>query len=98
MPKVARDPNERGHLLRGSSRHSRLGTRWTRACIARVLRSPLYAGLMMYGDELRPGEQPRIIDDAKFRQAARILEGAGRELRFTGLNPDYVLRGLLRCA
>lgn len=53
---------------------------------------------MMYGDELHPGEQPRIIDDATYRQATRILEGAGRELRFTGLNPDYVLRGLLRCA
>jgi len=77
---------------------SRLGLRWTKDSIARVLRSPLYAGLMMYGDELHPGEQPRIIDDATYRQATRILEGAGRELRFTGLNPDYVLRGLLRCA
>jgi site-specific DNA recombinase len=98
MAKVARELNERGLLPRGSSRPSRLGLRWTKDSIARVLRSPLYAGLMMYGDELHPGEQPRIIDDATYRQATRILEGAGRELRFTGLNPDYVLRGLLRCA
>lgn len=97
MAKVARELNERGLLPRGSSRPSRLGLRWTKDSIARVLRSPLYAGLMMHGDELHPGEQPRIIDDATYRQATRILEGAGRELRFTGLNPDYVLRGILRC-
>src|SRR5690606_26750813 len=47
--------------------------------------------------ELHPGEQPRIIDEATYRQATRILEDGRRELRFTGLNPDYVLRGLLRC-
>lgn len=97
MAKVARELNERGLLPRGSSRPSRLGLRWTKDSIARVLRSPLYAGLMMYGDELHPGEQPRIIDDATYRQATRILEDERRELRFTGLNPDYVLRGLLRC-
>src|SRR5690606_31898761 len=97
MAKVARELNERGLLPRGSSRPSRLGLRWTKDSIARVLRSPLYAGLMMYGDELHPGEQPRIIDDATYREASRILAGASRELRFTGLNPDYVLRGLLRC-
>lgn len=86
MAKVARELNERGLLPRGSSRPSRLGLRWTKDSIARVLRSPLYAGLMMYGDELHPGEQPRIIDDATYRQATRILEDERRELRFTGLN------------
>lgn len=98
MAKVARELNERGLLPRGSSRPSRLGLRWTKDSVARVLRSPPYAGLTTYGDELHPGEQPRIIDDATYRQATRILEDERRELRFTGLNPDYVLRGLLRCA
>jgi len=51
----------------------------------------------MYGDELHPGEHPRLIDESTFRHAERILAGTGRELRFTGTNPDYVLRGLLRC-
>jgi len=97
MAKVARELNERGLLPRGSSRPSRLGLRWTKDSIARLLRSPLYAGLMMYGDELHPGEHPRLIDEATYREASRILAGPSRELRFTGLNPDYVLRGLLRC-
>lgn len=52
---------------------------------------------MMYGDEVHPGEHPRIIDEVTFRQAERILAGTSRELRLTGTNPDYVLRGLLRC-
>jgi len=32
-----------------------------------------------------------------YRQAQRLLGAAGRELRVTGTNPEYVLRGLLRC-
>jgi site-specific DNA recombinase len=52
---------------------------------------------MMYGDELYPGEHPRLIDESTFRHAERILAGTSRELRLTGTNPDYVLRGLLRC-
>ena len=62
-----------------------------------MLRNPLYAGFMMYGDELHPGEHPRLIDESTFRHAERILAGTSRELRITGTNPDYVLRGLLRC-
>jgi site-specific DNA recombinase len=52
---------------------------------------------MMYGDELYDGEHPRLIDDVTYRQAQRLLGAAGRELRVTGTNPEYVLRGLLRC-
>jgi len=93
----ARELNARGMLPRASRRGRKGGPLWTKDSIARVLRSPLYAGLMMYGDELHPGEHPRLIDESTFRHAERILAGTGRELRFTGTNPDYVLRGLLRC-
>ena len=97
MAMVARTLTERGLLPRGSSRPPEEGLRWSKDAIARVLRNPLYAGFMMYGDELHPGEHPRLIDESTFRHAERILAGTGRELRFTGTNPDYVLRGLLRC-
>jgi DNA invertase Pin-like site-specific DNA recombinase len=96
---VATALNERGLLPRGSAaRPAKHGLRWTKDSMARLLRSPIYAGQMMYGKELYPGEHPRLVDDATFRRAQRILEGAERELRFGGLNPEYVLRGLLRCA
>jgi DNA invertase Pin-like site-specific DNA recombinase len=96
---VAGALNERGLLPRGCpARPAKHGLRWTKDSMARLLRSPIYAGQMMYGKELYPGEHPRLVDDATFRRAQRILEGAERELRFGGLNPEYVLRGLLRCA
>lgn len=97
MAIVARELNRRG-LLPRASKHGRTGgPLWTKDGIARVLRSPLYAGRMMYGDELYDGEHPQLIDDVTYRQAQRLLGLAGRELRVTGTNPEYVLRGLLRC-
>ena len=53
MAIVARLLTERGLLPRGSSRPAKHGLRWTKDAIARVLRSPLYAGLMMR--DLSPG-------------------------------------------
>ncbi len=98
MATVARMLNERGLLPRGArNRPAEKGLRWTKGSIGRVLRSPLYVGNMMYGDEVHPGLHPRLVDDATYRQVEVILSGKHRELRYTGLNPDYVLRGLLRC-
>ncbi|MBK8217903.1 MAG: recombinase family protein [Myxococcales bacterium] len=97
MAVVARELNKRGLLPRSSKRGRKGGPLWSKDGIARVLRSPLYAGRMMYGDDLFDGEHPPLIDDVTYRQAQRLLGAAGRELRVTGTNPEYVLRGLLRC-
>jgi site-specific DNA recombinase len=97
MAMVARTLMDRGLLPRGSSRPAKRGLRWTKDAIARVLKNPLYAGYMMYGAELYPGEHPPLISEPTFQQAKRILAGAERDLRFNGTNLDYVLRGLLRC-
>ncbi|WP_375757406.1 recombinase family protein [Corallococcus exercitus] len=97
MATVARELNKRGLLPRASKHGRKGGPLWSKDSIARVLRSPLYAGRMMYGDELYEGEHPRLIDDVTYRQAQKLLGMAGRELRVTGTNPEYVLRGLLRC-
>ena len=47
MAIVARELNERGLLPRASRRGRKGGPLWNKDSIARVLRSPLYAGLMM---------------------------------------------------
>lgn len=95
---VATSLNDRRQLPRGmAGRPAKHGLRWTKDSMRRLLRSPIYVGQMMYGDELYPGEHPRLVDETTFRRAQRILEGGERELRFNGLNPEYVLRGLLRC-
>ena len=97
MAVVARELNKRGLLPRSSKRGRKGGPLWSKDGIARVLRSPLYAGRMMYGDDLFDGEHPPLIDDVTYRQAQRLLGTTGRELRVTGTNPEYALRGLLRC-
>ena len=52
---------------------------------------------MKSGKELYPGEHPPLIEEATYRKAQRLLEGRGRERCHHGLNPAYVLRGLIRC-
>ena len=86
----------RSSRKKGSSRPPKDGLRWTKDAIARVLRNPLYAGFMMYGDELHPGEHPPLIEESTYRAAQAILAGTSRVVRWTGTNPDYVLRSLVR--
>lgn len=92
---VARLLNERKLLPRGTTRSRTLA--WSKERIGRVLKSPIYAGFMMYGEELYAGEHPAIIDESTYRAAQAILAGTSREVRWTGTNPDYVLRSLVRC-
>ncbi|MFZ5438471.1 MAG: recombinase family protein [Myxococcota bacterium] len=95
---VARLLNDRSMLPRGATNNpAKQGLRWTKDSISRLLRNPLYAGQMMYGKELHPGQHPRLIDEATHHQVMLSLAGKRRELRYTGVNHDYVLRGLVRC-
>ena len=95
---VARLLNDRSMLPRGATNNpAKQGLRWTKDSISRLLRNPLYAGQMMYGKELHPGQHPRHIDEATHHQVMLSLAGKRRELRYTGVNHDYVLRGLVRC-
>ena len=75
----------------------RPGHGWGKDAVLRILKNPVYAGLMPYGDETHDGEHEAIIDRATFRRVAAALErpvdkGGRRQ------NPEYLLRGLLRCA
>jgi site-specific DNA recombinase len=97
MAVVARVLNRRGLQPRASRRQSKRGLLWTKDTIARVLRSPLYVGLMMHGDERFPGEHPPLIEQSTYQEAQRLLGESGRALRVHGTNPEYVLRGLLCC-
>lgn len=63
----------------------------------RVLRSPIYAGLIACGDEIHAGEHAALIDRAQYeRVQKRLAAHAGKP--DPGRNPAYLLRGLLRCA
>ena len=94
---VARMLNERDHLPRGKRLPAGRPPRWTKETLAHLLRSPVYAGFMTSGGKPFPGEHPPLIEEAMYQMAQRLLEGRERELCYHGLNPAYVLRGLLRC-
>ena len=72
--------------------------RWTKADVARLLRNPVYAGYMRSNGELYEGENPPIVDRETYSKVHGLLEEASRPRQDRGRNPDYVLRGLLRCA
>ncbi|MFZ5442019.1 MAG: recombinase family protein [Myxococcota bacterium] len=87
---VARLLNERSLLPRGMTNNpAETGLRWNKDSVSRLLRNPLYAGQMMYGKELHPGQHPRLVDEATLQQVSVLLEGKHRERRYTGVNHDY---------
>lgn len=95
---VARLLNEAGRKTKryeAQSGATRAARKWTTQDVLRLLRSPLYAGFVPYGDEMHPGEHPPLVDRATFHRVQDMLDGPG--IQNHGRNPDYVLRGLLRC-
>ncbi len=98
MGQVARLLNER-KLLPKSTRVNRGKTApgWTKGAVGRVLRNPVYAGWMQSGGELFEGEQQALVERTAWQRVQRMLEGREKAVGTRGLNPAYVLRGLLRC-
>jgi hypothetical protein len=85
---------------RGSCRAARSSpsrSRGRRRAIDRVLKSPIYAGFTTHGDDMHPGEHPPLIEESTYRAAQAILAGTRRVVRWSGTNPNYVLRRLVRC-
>lgn len=91
--------NERGRLTKRSVWNGEIrGARaWTRHTVLRLLRNSLYAGLMTYGKERHQGEHSALVDGSMFRRVQEMLGGVHSGVHSYGRNPDYVLRGLLRC-
>ena len=89
--------NERGLLPRGKRLAPGKKVLWTTATVGGMLRNPIYAGVITYGDEQFPGEHAPLIDDDTFQQVQEILKGKVRPLTFRGTNHEYLLRGLVRC-
>ena len=53
---------------------------------------------MPYGDEIHPGEHGAIVAESTWRQAQVQLQRQTRRAPPRTRNPEYLLRGLLRCA
>jgi DNA invertase Pin-like site-specific DNA recombinase len=83
---------------RAGNGNVRGGERWNKNAVLRVLRNPVYAGHMPYGDELHDGEHEAIIERTTFDRAQAILETRKECGRRRGRNPEYLLTGILQCA
>ena len=74
---------------------------WNKAEVLRLLRNPLYAGYMRSHGEFYEAEHQALVDRRTFRQVGALLTRAGRNSSKAShnpsRNPDYLLRGLIRC-
>ena len=98
---VAHILNDRGRATkrhRASNGRIRKARPWTKDAVLRVVKNAIYAGLMPYGDEVHPGEHEHIVSEDAWRQAQVQLRRQTRRAATRPRDPDYLLRGLLRCA
>lgn len=98
---AARILNERGRATkrhRANNGNLRKARPWSKDAVLRVLKNAIYAGLMPYGDEVHPGEHEAIVSEDIWRQVQLRLRQRTRRSAVRPRNPDYLLRGLLRCA
>jgi DNA invertase Pin-like site-specific DNA recombinase len=70
---------------------------WSKDMVIRILKNPVYVGLIASGDDLHPGEHKPLIDRETFDRVQRILEQNAGRPAMPGRNPDYLLTGRLRC-
>jgi site-specific DNA recombinase len=70
---------------------------WTKVAVLRLLKNPVYAGLVSYRGELHPGEHQALVERDVFERVQAVLQRRRHDRSNHGVNPEYVLRGLLRC-
>jgi site-specific DNA recombinase len=70
---------------------------WNKTDVLRVLKNPVYAGMISYKDEVHEAEHDSIIERERWQQAQEILNGKTKSRRGHPRNHGYLLRGLLYC-
>ena len=69
---------------------------WDKDAVLRVLKNPVYAGLMLCGTERYEGEQAAVIDRETFGRVQALLGEKHRDLEVAPSR--YLLKGLIRCS
>jgi DNA invertase Pin-like site-specific DNA recombinase len=83
---------------RGPADARRRANGWTKEMVTRVLRNPIYIGMIPYAGEAFDGEHAPIIERETFEAARAILDANTIDGKRHGRNANYVLQGVLRCA
>lgn len=97
---VARMLNKLGRTTkrhRSATGQLRTGHQWTKDAVLRVLRNPIFSGMMPHGNDLHEGEHEAIIEPKRYERIRAALDSRSRVSKRTGRNPAYLLTGLLRC-
>ncbi len=98
---VARILNDRHRATkrhRAANGNLREARAWTKGDVLRVLKNPVCAGYMPCGSELHEAEHEAIMERETFTRARTLLETATKSTaKDRPRNPEYILRGLLRC-
>ena len=68
---------------------------WTKDSVLRVLKNPLYAGLIACGNDVCAAEHEALVPRERFDRVQQILSRPASAS--PSRNPDYLLRGLIRC-
>jgi DNA invertase Pin-like site-specific DNA recombinase len=95
---VARALHARGEWRRAAIERGRASRTWTKDDVLRVLKNPVYAGYMAAGDQLYDAEHTALIERTVFARTQSLLEAATKAKKVAVRNPEYLLRGVLRCA
>jgi hypothetical protein len=98
---VSKPLNEAGRTTkshRAKNGNVRVGRKWSKDAVLRVLKNPVCAGYVPYRNELHEGDHDAIIDRERFNRVAAILNARSGAKTNRARNPAYLLRGILRCA
>jgi site-specific DNA recombinase len=98
---VVRVLNARAHVTkrhRAHNGHLRTPRAWTKSDVLRILKNPVYAGYMAVSGELFEAEHIRLIERPMFARVQALLKSATATRKVAARNPDYLLRGMLKCA
>ncbi len=70
--------------------------KWNKHTVLRMLKNPLYAGYISYGNNLYEGEHALIVDREKFHTVQKLIRDNTRTRQVS--TDEYLLQGLTRCA
>lgn len=70
---------------------------WNKDHVLRILRNRLYVGEISCLGEFVVAEHPALIQKAVFDQVQRLMKPRHHQLGVLIQNPDYLMRGTLRC-
>lgn len=98
---VARALNHRPEvfkLRRAARGRARQPRPWANADVLRVLKNPVYAGYVTTGGQLYDAEHTALVERSVFARTQALIEAATNVRKPIVRNPEYILRGVLRCA